>query len=71
MRIRQTYMSNLTSRAEFRTILKGVVNCLKQALDKPQLPSLTAEEIHLWLHEVTLEDVRVVLSEIETDEPAA
>jgi hypothetical protein len=39
-------MTNLTSRAEFRVILKGVVSCLKQNLDKPGFPVLTAEEIH-------------------------
>jgi hypothetical protein len=66
-------MTGLSSRAEFRAILKGVVNCLKQSLDKPKLQPLTAEEVHLWLHEVTLEDARAVVAELESEakEPAA
>lgn len=66
-------MTGLTSRAEFRAILKGVVNCLKQSLDKPKLQPLTAEEVVFWLHEVTLEDARAVVALIESEckDPAA
>jgi hypothetical protein len=64
-------MTNLTSRAEFRVILKGVVSCLKQNLDKPGLPVLTAEEIHFWLHEVTLDDARFVVAQIDAERAAS
>ncbi len=57
--------THLTSRVEFRAILKDIVACLKGHLDKPHLPPLTPEEIHFWLHEVTIDDVRAVIGEIE------
>lgn len=58
--------THLTSRVEFRTILKSVVACLRENLDKPSVPPLTPEEIHFWLHEVTIDDVRAVAGEVET-----
>ncbi len=59
--------THLTSRIEFRAILKDIVACLREHLDKPHLPSLTPEEIHFWLHEVTIDDVRAVVGEIDTE----
>ncbi len=61
-----THMTtHLTSRVEFRAILKDIVVCLREDLDKPTLLPLTSEEIHFWLHEVTMDDVRAVVAEIE------
>ncbi len=57
--------THLTSRVEFRAILKGIVDCLRENLDKPHLPPLTPEEIHFWLHEVTIDDVRAVVGDSE------
>jgi hypothetical protein len=52
-------MNNLTSRLEFRAILSRIVNCLND-LPRPLAP-LTAEQMHFWLHEITLEDIHAVL----------
>ncbi len=57
--------THLTSRVEFRAILKDIVVCLREHLDKPHLPPLTPEEIHFWLHEVTIDDVGAVVADIE------
>ena len=58
-------MTHLTSRFEFRAILKGVINCLRDGLDRPGIPQLTPEEIRLWLREVTMDDIRVVIAQME------
>ena len=63
-------MTNFTSRAEFRIILKDVVSCLKANLDKPGVAALTAEEIHYWLREVTLDDVLHVIAQIDAERGA-
>ena len=60
-------MTHLTSRVEFRAILKGIINCLRESLDKPNLPPLTPAEIHFWLHEVTMDDVRAVVGEVKAE----
>ncbi len=57
--------THFTSRVEFRAILKGMLACLRENLDKPTLPPLTPEEIHFWLHEVTIDDVRAVVAEMD------
>ena len=53
-------MTKLTSRVEFRAILSQIVNCLNDSLPRPLAP-LTAEQMHFWLHEITLEDIHAVL----------
>jgi len=58
-------MANLTSRLEFRTILKQITNCLNDSLT-PTLSPLTPEQMHFWLREITLEDLRVVLADNPT-----
>lgn len=60
-------MTSLTSRDEFRKILKHMVFCLKENLEYPTLGPLTPEEMHFWLREITLEDIRVVASEIDNE----
>ncbi len=60
-------MGPLVDRSEFRAVLKEVVNCVREHLDKPGLTPLTAEQILLWFQNVTLEDLRIVLQEIEAD----
>lgn len=60
-------LSKLTSRSEFRAILKGIVNHLKMSLDRPNVPPLTPEEIHFWLREITTDDIQAVVAEISTE----
>ncbi len=57
--------THLTSRVEFRAILKDVIACLRKNLDQPTIPPLTPDEIHFWLYEVTIDDIRAVVGEIE------
>ena len=61
-------MSKLTSRVEFRTILKKLITHLKESLDQPKLPPLTPEEIHFWLSEITMDDVQAVIAEIDKED---
>ena len=58
-------MASLTSRFEFRKILKQITNCLNESLPAPLSP-LTPEQMHFWLREITIEDLRVVLVEDPT-----
>lgn len=60
-------VSKLISRSEFRSVLKSVVNCLRRELDAPGLVPLTAEEIHFWFQNITLEDVEAVSQEIDEE----
>jgi hypothetical protein len=60
-------MGPLVDRTEFRAVLKEVVHCVREHLDKPGITPLTAEQIQLWFQNVTLEDLRIVMLEIDTD----
>jgi len=60
-------MGPLVDRTEFRAVLKEVVNCVREHLDQPGITPLTAEQILLWFQNVTLEDLRIVLQEIDAD----
>lgn len=55
-------MTNLTSRVEFRTILKKILCCLDESLPTTLTP-LTSAQIQFWLREITLEDIEAVLKE--------
>lgn len=58
--------AHLTSRVEFRAILRRIVGCLRDSLPANVSP-LTPEEMHFWLREITLEDIRVVAAEINSE----
>jgi hypothetical protein len=58
-------MSRFTSRVEFLVILKRVVSCLKDSLERPGVSPLTPEQIHFWLHQISIEDIETVVAEIE------
>ena len=60
-------MGPLTDRTEFRAVLKGVVKCIRQNLDRPGLTPLTAEQIMFWFQNVTLEDVEVTTRELDAE----
>ena len=62
-------VSKLISRSEFRAVLKGVVRCLRGELNSPGLAPLTAEEIHFWFRNITLDDIEAVNREIDVDPP--
>ena len=59
---RSAIMTNLTSRVEFRLILKRLADCLNESLPAPLAP-LTSEQMLFWLREITAEDLRAVLRE--------
>lgn len=63
-------MSKLTSRSEFRAVLKSVVRCLKGELNSPGLAPLNAEEIHFWFQNITPEDIEAVNKEIDAETQA-
>ncbi len=60
-------MANLSSRVEFRTILKRIVCCLQESFAYPDMAPLTSEQVHFWLQEITLEDIRAVMSDIDLE----
>jgi hypothetical protein len=59
-------MAPLVDRTEFRAVLKEVVKCVRANLDAPGLTPLTAEQIMFWFQNVTIEDLRIVLQEIDS-----
>ncbi len=59
-------MASLVDRTEFRAVLKEVVKCIRAHLDAPGLTPLTAEQIMFWFQNVTIEDLRIVLQEIDS-----
>lgn len=58
-------MAPLVDRTEFRGVLKEVIKCLRQNLDKPGVTSLTPEQALFWLQNVTLEDLQAAAKELE------
>jgi hypothetical protein len=60
-------MAPLVDRAEFRVVLKEVVKCVRQNLDAPGLSALTPEQLISWFQNITLEDIRTVVREIEDE----
>jgi len=63
-------MTPLVSRVEFRVILKRLIGCLNESLPSPLAP-LTAEEVHFWLREITIQDIHAVLGEEAVEQPRA
>jgi hypothetical protein len=49
---------------EYLLVLAKVVECIRTSLDDASLPSLTPEQTVKWLHSMTVEDVRAVLTEV-------
>ncbi len=60
-------MAPLVNRTEFRGVLKEVIKCLRQNLDKPGVTALTPDQFMFWLQNVTLEDIQIVAGELEAE----
>jgi hypothetical protein len=60
-------MGPLVDRTEFRSVLKEVVNCVREHLDVPGITPLTPEQILLWFQNVTLADLQAVVGQIDAD----
>jgi hypothetical protein len=60
-------MAPLVDRTEFRKVVKQMVGCLHENLDRPGLAPLTPEQIVFWMQNITLEDIQVVAAELEAD----
>jgi hypothetical protein len=60
-------MGPLVDRTEFRAVLKEVVNCVREHLDKPGITPLTPEQILLWFQNVTLADLQAVSRQLDED----
>lgn len=58
-------MGPLVNRSEFRAVLKEVVKCVREKLDAPGLSPLTAEQLMTWFQNITIDDIRTVLRQIE------
>jgi hypothetical protein len=61
-------MAPLVDRTEFRKVVREMVKCLRENLDRPGLAPLTADQIMFWMRNVTLEDLEIVLRQIDTGE---
>jgi hypothetical protein len=68
-KLEREQMGPLVDRTEFRTVLKEVVKCVRQNLDAPGLSALTPEQLLSWFQNITLEDIRIVVRQIENDSP--
>lgn len=60
-------MAPLVDRTEFRKVVKEIVKCLHQNLDRPGVTPLTPEQILFWMQTVALEDIQIVAAEIDTE----
>ncbi|HSY11963.1 MAG TPA: hypothetical protein VK976_07215 [Verrucomicrobiae bacterium] len=60
-------MAPLVDRTEFRGVLKELIKCLRQNLDKPGITALSPEQIMFWLQTVTMDDIKVVIGELEAE----
>ncbi len=63
-------MAPLVDRTEFRKVVKELVKCLRENLDRPGLAPLTADQIMFWMRNVALEDLEIVIREIDTSADA-
>ena len=63
-------MTPLVDRTEFRKVVKELVKCLRNNLDRPGLAHHTADQIMFCMRNVTLEDLEIVIREIDTSEDA-
>ena len=60
-------MGPLADRTEFRKVLKQMLGCLHENLDRPGLTPLTPEQIMFWMQNITLEDIQIVAAELDAD----
>jgi hypothetical protein len=60
-------MGPLVDRTEFRAVLKEVIKCIRQGLDAPGLKPLTPEQLMVWFHNITLEDLQTVVHELDRE----
>lgn len=60
-------MAALVDRTQFRAVLKELVKCVRQNLDVPGVKPLVPEQILFWLQNVTLEDLRAVMQDIDSE----
>ena len=60
-------MGPLVDRSEFRKVVKEMVKCVRQNLDRPGVAPLTPEQILFWLQNITPEDIEIVAAEIDGD----
>ena len=58
-------MGPLVDRTEFRVVVKEVVKCLRQNLDRPGLKPLASEQLMQWFQNITLEDLQAVVRELD------
>jgi hypothetical protein len=63
-------MAPLVDRTEFRKVLKELVKCLRENLDRPGLAPLSADQIMFWMRNVAREDLEIVIREIDTSADA-
>ncbi len=60
-------MAPLVDRNEFRKVVREVVKCLRQNLDRPGLAPLNADQIMFWLQNVTHDDLQAATQEIDAE----
>ncbi len=60
-------MAPLVDRTEFRKVVKELVKCLHQNLDRPGVAPLTTEQILFWIQNITMEDIQIAAAEIDSD----
>jgi hypothetical protein len=60
-------MGPLIDRTEFRAVLREVVKCVRDKLDAPGLSPLTPEQLMSWFQNITLDDLRTVVGEIDDE----
>ena len=53
----------MNNRAEFRTVLKQLIRCLRGQLNVPGVEPFNAEDLRAWFHDITVEDIRAVWDE--------
>jgi len=60
-------MDRIANRVQFRRVLKDVVKCLRQNLDRPGVAPLNADQVMFWFENVTLDDVEDVVGQLDAD----
>lgn len=56
----------IAERAEFRGVLREVIQCLRSQLEVPGITPFNAEDLNAWFHDITAEDIRAVWDESPT-----
>jgi hypothetical protein len=56
----------MQSRAEFRTVLREVIQCLRSQLDVPGVSPFQPEQLSDWFHEITPEDIEAVWDQVSS-----